>query len=140
MQSVPAIAPRAGHVTIFQRSLQWAAPAENYFAPVRAEVHWLVRHVPYYHRWYRFRLAWLFNDRVRPSLQIDPDWPHPERSLNANNAGYRVFFTPHIGAGLGEREDLTDKDVPDHPPYGKRPMPDNGRYGTRKRSSRDRGV
>src|SRR3546814_17561916 len=76
MQIVPAIAPRAGHVTIFQRSPQWAAPAENYFAPVRAEVHWLVRHVPYYHRWYRFRLAWLFNDRVWPSLQIDPDWPH----------------------------------------------------------------
>src|SRR3546814_4966977 len=93
MQIVPAIAPRAGHVTIFQRSPQWASPAENYFAPVRAEVHWLVRHVPYYHSWYRFRLAWLFTDRVWPSLQIDPDWPHPERSLNATNDGYRVFFT-----------------------------------------------
>src|SRR3546814_5309398 len=98
----PSIAPRAGHDNILQRSPQWAAPAENYFSPVRPEVHWLVRHVPYYHRWYRFRLAWLFNDRVWPSLQIDPDWPHPERSLNATNDGYRAFFTAHIRAERSE--------------------------------------
>ncbi len=133
MQIVPAIAARAGHVTIFQRSPQWAAPAENYFAPVRPEVHWLVRHVPYYHRWYRFRLAWLFNDRVWPSLQVDPDWPHPERSLNATNDGYRAFFTAHIRAELGDREDLIDKAVPDYPPYGKRILLDNGWYAALRR-------
>jgi 4-hydroxyacetophenone monooxygenase len=133
MQIVPAIAPRAGHVTIFQRSPQWAAPAENYFAPVRPEVHWLVRHVPYYHRWYRFRLAWLFNDQVWPSLQIDPDWPHPERSLNAVNDGYRAFFTAHIRAELGDRRDLVDKALPSYPPYGKRILLDNGWYAALRR-------
>jgi 4-hydroxyacetophenone monooxygenase len=133
MQIVPAIAPEAGHVTIFQRSPQWAAPAENYFSPVRPEVHWLVRHVPYYHRWYRFRLAWLFNDRVWPSLQKDPDWPHPERSLNATNDGYRAFFTAHIRAELGDREDLVDKALPTYPPYGKRILLDNGWYAALRR-------
>lgn len=133
MQIVPAIAAQAGHVTVFQRSPQWAAPAENYFSPVRPQVHWLVRHVPYYHRWYRFRLAWLFNDRVWPSLQKDPDWPHPERSLNATNDGYRAFFTAHIRAELGDREDLVDKALPTYPPYGKRILLDNGWYAALRR-------
>lgn len=133
MQIVPAIAPEAGQVTIFQRSPQWAAPVDNYFDPVREEIHWLVRHVPYYHRWYRFRLAWLFNDRVWPSLQIDPDWPHPERSLNGTNDGHRAFFTAHLRAELGDREDLVDKTLPTYPPYGKRILLDNGWYATIRR-------
>lgn len=133
MQIVPAIAAQAGHVTIFQRSPQWVAPAENYFQAVSPEIHWLVRHVPYYHRWYRFRLAWLFNDRVWPSLQIDPDWPHPERSLNAANDGHRAFFTAHLRAELGDREDLVEKALPTYPPYGKRILLDNGWYAALRR-------
>jgi 4-hydroxyacetophenone monooxygenase len=133
MQIVPAIAAHAGHVTIFQRSPQWVAPAENYFTPVPPQVHWLMRHVPYYHRWYRFRLAWLFNDRVWPSLQIDPDWPHRERSLNAVNDAHRKYFTAHLRRELDDREDLVDKTLPTYPPYGKRILLDNGWYAALRR-------
>ncbi len=133
MQIVPAIAGTAGHITIFQRSPQWAAPSANYFDRVRPSMHWLMAHVPYYHRWYRARLAWTFNDRVWPSLQIDPEWEHPDRSLNRINDAYRELFTRHLKAELEGRDDLIEKSLPTYPPYGKRILIDNGWYAAIRR-------
>jgi 4-hydroxyacetophenone monooxygenase len=39
-----------------------------------------------------------------------------------------VFLTKYIKAKLGPREDLYDACIPDYPPYGKRPLLDNGWY------------
>ena len=33
-----------------------------------------MEHVPYYAAWYRARLSWIYNDKVHPTLQIDPEW------------------------------------------------------------------
>jgi 4-hydroxyacetophenone monooxygenase len=132
-QVVPAIAGTPGHLTVFQRSPQWIAPDEEYFTPFADDVHWLMHHVPYYHRWYRFRLAWTFNDRVHPSLTIDPDWEHPDQSLNAVNDGHRRYFTRHIESELDGRPDLLEASVPDYPPFGKRMLLDNGWYATLRR-------
>lgn len=126
MQVVPAIVDRVGSLTVFQRSPQWVAPNDEYFAQVGDDVHWLMEHVPYYHEWYRFRLAWTFNDRVHGSLQIDPQWQHPERSLNAVNDGHRRAFTRYLMQQLDGREDLQRKALPDYPPFGKRMLLDNG--------------
>ena len=68
----------------------------------------LLREVPLYQSWYRMRLVWTFNDRIHPALQKDPDWEHPERSLNAINDGHREYFTQYILAELGDRTDLLD--------------------------------
>ena len=38
MQIGPAIADRVGSLTIFQRSPQWIAPNDDYFAPVGDDV------------------------------------------------------------------------------------------------------
>ena len=133
MQIVPAIAGTAAHVAVFQRSPQWAAPSGNYFAPVGPKAHWLMAHVPYYHRWYRARLAWTFNDRVWPSLQIDPDWEHPDRSLNRVNDAHRKLFTRYLKAELEGRDDLVEKCLPTYPPYGKRILLDNGWYAALRR-------
>ena len=81
MQLVPAIADTAASVTIFQRTPQWAAPLSECFRgdvplPLRA----LLNGVPLYRRWYRVRLAYMFDDLTYPLVQIDPDWPHQERS------------------------------------------------------------
>ncbi len=132
-QVVPAIAGEPAHLTVFQRSPQWIAPDDEYFTPFAADVHWLMRNVPYYHRWYRFRLAWTFNDRVHPSLEIDPEWEHPDRSLNAVNDGHRRYFTRHIESELDGRPDLLAASVPDYPPFGKRMLLDNGWYATLRR-------
>ena len=63
-----------------------------------------------------------------PPLQKDPNWEHPERSLNAINDGHREYFTQYIHAELGDRTDLLDTVVPTYPPFGKRMLMDNGWY------------
>lgn len=133
MQVVPAIAGRPAHLTVFQRSPQWIAPDAEYFAPIGDDVHWLMHHVPYYHPWYRFRLAWVFNDRVHPSLRRDPGWEHPERSLNAVNDRHRRYFTRYLESELAGRPDLIEKCLPDYPPFGKRMLLDNGWFAALRR-------
>lgn len=130
MQTVPAIADTVASLTIFQRSPQWAAPFEQFKTPVPDTVRSLLRDVPLYRKWYRLRLGWTFNDRTYESLQKDPAWPHPERSLNAINDAHREYFTRYIRSELGGRTDLEDVAIPDYPPFGKRMLMDNGWFRT----------
>ena len=130
MQLVPASAGRAKSLTIFQRSPQWAAPFEKFHLPVPEAVRFLMTQVPLYRSWYRLRLGWIFNDRIHHTLQKDPSWPHPDRSINAVNDAHRDFFTRHIVTELGERVDLLDKVLPTYPPFGKRMLLDNGWFRT----------
>jgi 4-hydroxyacetophenone monooxygenase len=135
MQVVPAIADKVSQVTVFQRSPQWVGPCAEYFAPVPEDVHYLMDHVPYYQAWYRFRLAWVFNDRVHPSLQIDPQWEHSGRSLNAVNDGHRRYFTRYLEGQLADRPELIEKCLPQYPPFGKRMLLDNGWFAALKRDN-----
>ena len=130
MQIAPAIADEVAHLTLFARSRQWAAPFEQFRKEVPEPVRHLLREVPLYQQWYRQRLAWTFNDRVHQSLQKDPDWPHPDRALNATNDAHRRFFTDYVKRELGDRQDLLPKVLPDFPPFGKRMLLDNGWYRT----------
>lgn len=137
MQVVPAIAGEVGRLTVFQRSPQWVAPNSVYFAEVDRAVHLLNARVPFYRRWYRTRLAWNFNDRVHPTLQIDPGWEHQDRSVNAANDGHRRVFTRYLEQELRGRPDLVAKALPDYPPFGKRMLLDNGWYRTLRRDDVD---
>jgi 4-hydroxyacetophenone monooxygenase len=137
MQVVPAVAPHAGHLTVFQRSPQWVAPNGMYFQPVGDRVHWLMDHVPFYHQWYRFRLSWTFMDKVHVSLQKDRDWPHPERSVNALNDAHREYFAKYLLDELDGRPDLQRKALPDYPPFGKRMLLDNGWFQALRRDNVD---
>ncbi|WP_226355022.1 NAD(P)/FAD-dependent oxidoreductase [Pseudonocardia sp. ICBG601] len=128
MQVVPAIAGRVRELTVFQRSPQWVAPNDVYFTPVDPAVALLMARVPFYRRWYRARLAWNFNDRVHPSLQVDPEWEHPQRSVNAVNDAHRRVFTRYLESELDGRPDLVEKALPTYPPFGKRMLLDNGWY------------
>jgi len=130
MQVAPAIAGKVRHLTIFARSKQWAAPFPQFGKSVPMAVRKLLQSVPLYYEWYRHRLMWTFNDRIHASLQKDPNWPDPKRSLNAVNDAHRRFFTDYIISELGDRRDLLDKVRPDFPPYGKRILLDNGWYRT----------
>lgn len=137
MQVVPAIADTVARLAVFQRSPQWIAPNDVYFSEVDEAVQLLMARVPFYRVWYRARLAWNFNDRVHPTLQIDPEWEHPERSVNAANDGHRRVFTRYIESELQGRPDLIAKALPDYPPFGKRMLLDNGWYRALRRDHVD---
>jgi 4-hydroxyacetophenone monooxygenase len=130
MQLVPSIAGEAEKVIVFQRSKQWAVPHPNYHRDVSEGVRYLMRRVPAYTRWYRLRAFWNFSDRLHESLQIDPSWDNADLSINEQNERHRVFLTKYIKQELGDREDLYDACIPDYPPYGKRPLLDNGWFKT----------
>ncbi|AYG63984.1 MULTISPECIES: flavin-containing monooxygenase [Rhizobium] len=130
MQVVPAIADRVGALTIFQRSRQWAAPFPKFRMPVAEPVRFLLREVPHYEWLYRLRLSWIFDSQVHQSLQKDPAWTHPDRSVNAMNDDHRETYTRYIEEQLAGHPELLAKVIPPYPPFGKRMLLDNGWYRT----------
>ena len=126
MQIVPAIAGRAEHVDVYQRSPQWIRPIPEYRREVGAGAQWLLQNVPFYARWFRFSLLWRFGDGLLPFLQKDPDWPHPERSLNRVNDRHRAELTDFVVESLAGHPELVERCVPSYPPYGKRMLMDSG--------------
>ncbi len=137
MQLVPSIADETEHVTVFQRSPQWAIPVPDYHRGVSAGTRFLLRHVPYYAAWFRYRQFWNWNDKVYPALKIDREWADPDRSINAPNDRTREFLTKHITRTLDGRPDLIEKCLPTYPPYGKRILMDNGWFETMLRDDVD---
>ncbi|RLA43113.1 MAG: monooxygenase [Gammaproteobacteria bacterium] len=129
MQIGPEIQNQVESLTIFQRSPHWASPFEQFRTDVPEPIRYLFQEVPLYRMWYRMRLGWTFNDRIYESLHKDPNWEHPERSLNAVNDGHRAYFTSYIKKELGDCADqYMDKVLPTFPPFGKRMLMDNGWY------------
>lgn len=128
MQLVPAIVDRVRSLTVYQRSPHWIAPFEKLHRPVPEPVRFLMRAVPLYRSWYRARLGWTYNDKLHATLQRDPDWPHPDRAVNAVNDRHREYFTAYIEKELEGRDDLIEAVLPKYPPYGKRILMDNGWY------------
>lgn len=126
MQIVPAIADQVSSLTIFQSEPQWIAPNPKYFTPLEPTLSQALAEIPFYYAWYRFRLAWLFNDRIYPSLQIDPDWKGLPRSINRRNERHRELFAQHIRNQLSDRPDLLEKCMPDYPVFSRRLLLDNG--------------
>jgi 4-hydroxyacetophenone monooxygenase len=135
MQAGPEIAQEAEHLTIYQRSPQWVTPNPNYHRDVPEGKKLALQHIPFYARWYRFQLFWGGADAVHGSLTVDPAWPHPERSLNAQNEAMRQGLDQHIHEQLADRPDLLPKVIPTYPPYGKRMLRDNRWYQTLKREN-----
>jgi len=135
MQLVPPVAKEVQQLTIFQRSPQWIRPSPDYHRTVGEGTRWLLQHLPFYAAWYRFGLFWRFGDGLHRSLQRDPQWPHPERSLNRTNERHRVEITKYIETELEGRPDLIAKSLPDYPPFGKRILVDNGWYRTLRRDN-----
>jgi 4-hydroxyacetophenone monooxygenase len=128
MQIVPAIVDKVRSLAVYQRSAQWARPIPRYQEPISAGGRWLLEQVPYYSRWFRFTMLWRYGDGLLPTLQKDPQWPHPERSINRVNDRHREQMTAHIVQSLSERRDLLAKCIPTYPPYAKRILLDAGWY------------
>jgi 4-hydroxyacetophenone monooxygenase len=135
MQVVPAIADNVSRLTVFQRVPHWIAPFPKFGQQVPQQLRRLVEAVPLYRIWDRIRWGWTFNDRLYDSLQKDPQWPHPERAVNAINDRHRAFFTRYLENELDGRPDLIEALTPSYPPFGKRILLDNGWFRTLRRDN-----
>jgi 4-hydroxyacetophenone monooxygenase len=127
-QLVPEVAKQASRLVVFQRSAPWMVPNPRYHARVSEAKQWLLARVPYYARWYRFLLFWPGSDGLMPALVVDPEWPHPERAVNATNDAMRAMFLRIMADQIGDDAELLGKVTPDYPPFGKRMLQDNGSW------------
>ncbi len=125
-QFVPEIAPKARQVSVFQRTPPWLSPAPHYHEPVPAGMKWLLEHVPFYDKWYRFWLFWSLTDGVYAAVKGDPDWRGPPEAVSEANAAHRDLLAEAIRAQASDRPDLLAHVVPAYPFGGKRPLVDNG--------------
>lgn len=130
MQLVPAIADEAARVTVYQRTAQWSRPVAGYADNITEGAQWLLEHLPFYVKWYRFNMFWRYGDGLLPFLRKDPNWPHPERATNKGNDRHRIELTEFIESELASRPDLLAKCIPTYPPYGKRILLDNNWFKT----------
>ena len=130
MQLVPNIVDEVASVTVYQRTAQWSRPVAGYSDRISEGSQWLLEHVPYYAEWFRFNMFWRYGDGLLPFLRKDPNWPHPERAVNAGNDRHREELTSFILSELEGRPDLIEKCVPTYPPYGKRILLDNNWFRT----------
>ncbi len=127
-QLVPEVAKVAGKLYVFQRSAPWMLPNPLYHEAVSPQFRWLVEHVPYYGRWFRFLIFYPGSDGILPALRIDKDWPHPERSVNAINDHYRSQLIEYMKSQVNGNLELLEKVTPKFPFMGKRMLQDNGSW------------
>ncbi len=127
-QVVPAIAEEVGSLHVFQRSASWMFPNPKYHAKVGEGKKWVLKHLPYYARWYRFLLFWPAVDALLPALEIDPDWENKDVTLNAMHQGIHDVFTSYLAEQVGDDPELLEKVIPEYVCLGKRTLQDNGSW------------
>jgi 4-hydroxyacetophenone monooxygenase len=132
-QIAPEIAKQADQLFIVQRSPQWIAPFEQFRQDISPGQRALLADVPLYRAWNWVGLFWQNGDKIIEALRVDPEWEHPDRSVNARNDRQRQFLTQYIKDQLAGRPDLIEKALPNYPPFGKRMLLDNGWYKTLQR-------
>jgi 4-hydroxyacetophenone monooxygenase len=125
-QFVPIISEEVADLEVFQRTPNWMFPNPAYHDEVPEGFQWLLRHVPGYRQWYRFWLFWRSAEGLRVTAEVDPEWPHQQRSVSELNDVLRDQLTEALAAQYTERPDLLEKVIPQYPPAAKRIIVDNG--------------
>ncbi|MEJ1970263.1 MAG: NAD(P)/FAD-dependent oxidoreductase [Rhizomicrobium sp.] len=125
-QFVPEIAPEVAQLSVFQRNAPWLGPTPNYHAKVEDGKKWLLKHVPFYAKWYRFWLWWMLTDGIYDFVKADPAWTARKDSVGAQNDMLRALLTQYTHGQLEGRPELQAAATPAYPPGGKRTVRDNG--------------
>ncbi|MBZ6377456.1 hypothetical protein B5C34_04835 [Pacificimonas flava] len=125
-QFVPEIAPEAEHLSVFQRTPPWLGPTENYHDEVSRGKSWLLEHVPFYERWYRFWLNWTMTDGILDAARAEEGWNGPKGTIGAVNAELREALVGEISKQVADKPELLSGVVPEYPIGGKRSLRDNG--------------
>jgi len=125
-QFVPEVAKVASHLTVFQRTPPWLAPTPDYHEPTSAAEKWLIEHMPFYGKWYRFWLFWMLTDGVYEAVKSDPTWNGGPGAVSPANAMMREMLSMAISAQAADRPDLVPNLIPAYPLGGKRVLRDDG--------------
>ncbi|WP_394764525.1 flavin-containing monooxygenase [Phenylobacterium sp.] len=125
-QFVPEIAPKVATLKVFQRTPPWGLPVPHYHEDVPEGMKWLLDHVPYYDKWYRFWLFWTTTEGFLPMVKADEGWNGPPTAVGAANLELREMAAAALAAQVTERPDLLPNVVPTYPLGGKRAVLDNG--------------
>jgi 4-hydroxyacetophenone monooxygenase len=123
-QFIPAVAERAGHLTVFQRTPPWLLETPNYHDDLPAGMRWVLDHVPGFASWDRVWIFWRSHEVIVPMAEVDPGWESTE-SVSMLNDAVRQLFTAYYELQFPDRE-LFDKVLPHYPPFAKRFVRDNG--------------
>jgi len=92
-QIAPEIAKKVDQLYIVQRSPQWIAPFEQFRQEIPSGQRILLDRVPLYRAWNWVGLFWQNGDKIIEALRVDPEWEHPDRSVNSRNDRQREFLT-----------------------------------------------
>jgi 4-hydroxyacetophenone monooxygenase len=125
-QFVPEIAPDVAQLTVFQRTPPWGLPVPHYHEDVPESMKWVLEHVPYFDKWYRFWLFWMTTEGFLPMVKSDPAWNGAPTAVGPENAMLREMAAQALQAQVVDRPDLADKVIPQYPIGGKRAVLDNG--------------
>jgi len=125
-QFVPEIAPDVARLTVYQRTPPWGLPVPHYHDDVPENMKWVLEHVPYFDKWYRFYLFWMTTEGFLPMVKSDPAWAGPTTAVGPENAMLREMAAMAMQAQLADRPDLAEKVIPQYPIGGKRAVLDNG--------------
>ena len=125
-QFVPEIAPKVASLKVFQRSPPWGLPVPHYHEDVPEGMKWLLDHVPYYDKWYRFWLFWTTTEGFLPMVKADDGWNGPTTAEGEANLELREMAAAALAAQVTDRPDLLPNVVPTYPLGGKRAVLDNG--------------
>jgi len=125
-QFVPEVAKDAAQLTVFQRTPPWLAPTPDYHEPTSAAERWLIEHMPFYGKWYRFWLFWMLTDGIYEAVKADPAWNGGPGAVSEANAMMREMLTAAIGMQAQDRPELLKHLVPEYPLGGKRMLRDDG--------------
>jgi 4-hydroxyacetophenone monooxygenase len=125
-QFVPEIAPKVASLKVFQRTPPWGFPVPHYHEDVPEGMKWLLEHIPYYDKWYRFWLFWTTTEGFLPMVKADPGWNGPSTAVGAENLILREMAAAALAAQVEDRPDLLPNVVPTYPFGGKRAVLDNG--------------
>jgi 4-hydroxyacetophenone monooxygenase len=125
-QFVPEIAPKVAHLEVFQRTPPWPLPGPTYHDEVPAGKKWLLEHLPFYGKWYRFWLFWMLTDGFYEAVKADDNWKGGSQAVGEANAMMRAMLVEAIRAQAPSRPDLLEKVIPEYPLGGKRGLVDNG--------------
>ena len=126
-QIVPTIADKVTSLRVFQRNPAWMLNTPNYLDDIKPGMQWLLTHVPYYGRWFRFWQFWIAAEGRFPAIKVDPDWKHPI-SVSAANESLRQGCIETLAAQTEGWPDLFEKLTPNYAPGAKRMVRDNGAY------------